>query len=303
MNYCIQICMNWAAINFNWNNARAFLVTAEEGSLSAAAKALRSTQPTLSRQVAALEAELGVSLFQRVGRGLELTETGMSLIERIREMGEAALRVSLTASGQAQDIEGSVRITASEIVAAYQLPEILHKLSHAAPKLSVEIIGTDNIQNLNRREADIAIRHSRPTQPDLYAKKISNVNAWMYASPKYLNTLGPYINVDTINEANFIGFDNVNLLIQGLNEMGFSLSLKNFKVNSESELIRWEYVKSGLGIGIVTEDIGDSETKVQKVLPNMKAIQIPIWLVTHAELKTSRKIRLIFDLINDEFTI
>src|SRR3954469_19189080 len=121
----MRFCMDWRSVKFDWNRARAFLVTAEEGSLSAAARALGMAQPTLGRQVDALEEELGVVLFERVGRGLTLTPSGLELLEHVREMGEAANRVSLAAAGQSQSIEGSICIAVSEVYAAFLLPPIL----------------------------------------------------------------------------------------------------------------------------------------------------------------------------------
>ena len=124
----MHICMNWNAITFDWNNTRAFLVTAEEGTLSAAAKALGLTQPTLSRQVAALEVEIGITLFERVGQRLVLTESGIKLLEHARSMGNAALQLSLAATGQSQQLEGTVVISTGELDAVYRLPKIIAKL-------------------------------------------------------------------------------------------------------------------------------------------------------------------------------
>ena len=118
----MHICMDWRSIKFDWNKARAFLVTAEEGSLSAAARALGMAQPTLGRQVDGLEQELGIILFERVGRGLTLTPSGLELLDHVRDMGEAAGRVSLTALGQSQALEGTICISASETYAAVLLP-------------------------------------------------------------------------------------------------------------------------------------------------------------------------------------
>src|SRR6185436_11045290 len=109
----MHFCMDWRSVDFDWNQARAFLITAEEGSFSAAARALRMAQPTIGRQVAALERALGITLFERVGTSLELTSSGLELVEHARAMGEAATRVSLTATGRASEIAGSVCITAS----------------------------------------------------------------------------------------------------------------------------------------------------------------------------------------------
>ncbi len=141
---------------------RAFLATAEAGSLSAAARRLGQTQPTLSRQVAALEADLGVMLFERVGRSLELTQAGLELLEHSKSMGNAANRIALAASGQVQSIEGQVRITAGDVMSAYILPDALRKIRAQAPMLRIEVVATNDLRDLVRREADIAIRHVRP---------------------------------------------------------------------------------------------------------------------------------------------
>src|SRR5512137_529250 len=111
--------------SFDWTLARAFLATAEAGSLSAAARLAGQTQPTLGRQVAALERALGIALFERVGRGLALTPSGREVLEHVRAMGEAAGRVALVASGRSQAVAGPIRITASEVYAAHLLPSIL----------------------------------------------------------------------------------------------------------------------------------------------------------------------------------
>ncbi len=114
--------MNWTSISFDWNQARSFLAIAEEGSLSSAASALKVTQPTITRHLAGLEAELGVALFERTGRTVALTQTGMELLDHVKGMAANANMMSLAASGKSQTIEGQVRITASDMTAAYLLP-------------------------------------------------------------------------------------------------------------------------------------------------------------------------------------
>src|SRR5262245_35692333 len=163
--------MDWRAVNFDWNQAKAFLATAEEGSLSAAARALKLSQSTLSRQVEALEQELGLVLFERVGKGLELTPSGIELRERVRTLGDAANRVSLSAAGRSQSIEGNICIAASEIYSALVLPRIVARLHRLEPLIHIEIVASNAASDLQRREADIAIRSFAPTQPDLIAKK------------------------------------------------------------------------------------------------------------------------------------
>ena len=292
--------MDWKSVKFDWNRARAFLVTAEEGSLSAAARALGMTQPTLGRQVSALEKELGTVLFERAGLGLVLTPGGLELVEHVRAMGDAASRVSLTASGQSQNIEGTICISASEVHAVFLLPPIIAKLRKQEPKINVEIIATNHTSDLRRREADIAIRNFRPTQPELIAKKIKEVSARLYATPDYLNSIDKLTSAEGLSCAEFISFDNTGMLMNGLNERGLNLTKKNFTIMSENYLVHWELVKQGLGIGIMPDDIGDAEPLVQQVLPELEPITFPIWLTTHRELNTSRRVRVVFDLLAKE---
>ena len=158
--------MNWKAINFDWNQARSFLATAEEGSFSAAARVLEQTQPTVGRQVAALEQALGVTLFERVGKSLNLTTAGAELLAHVSEMADVATRISLTATSQSQAIEGQVRITASDVMSAYQLPPILKQIRLAAPRLEIDVVAANDIRDIQRREADICLLYTSPSPRD-----------------------------------------------------------------------------------------------------------------------------------------
>lgn len=295
--------MDWKSIKFDWNRARAFLVTAEEGSLSAAARALDMTQPTLGRQVSALEAELGVSLFERVGRGLNLTPSGLDLLEHAQVMGQAATRLSLVASGHSQEIAGKVCISASEIHAAYLLPSIINKLRLIEPGIILEVVSSNNPSDLLRREADIAIRSFRPTQAELISQKIADVQAPLFAAKSYLNRVGVPKTISDLKNADFVTIGDVHAFINGLKQLGVELTEKNFPVQSSSHIVHWELVKQGLGIGIVPLDIGSSEPLVERVLPGFKLMSFPIWLTSHRELRTNKRIRLVFDFLADELRL
>lgn len=293
-------CMDWRSINFDWNRARAFLVTAEEGSLSAAARALGLAQPTVGRQVAALEAELGVVLFERAGRGLVLTPNGLDLLEHVKSMGEAAGRVSLAAGGRAEAIEGSITITASEIASIYLLPPIVARLRGEAPGIEVEIVASDSTVDLRRREGDIALRGFRPTQPDLIAKKVRDGHARLYGAHTYLARIGNPATPEELSRADFIGFNTSNEMVDGLNSLGLNVDRSRFPVLSASHMVHWELVKCGAGIGVLPEALGDAEPLVRRALPSLPPFEYPIWLTTHRELQTSRRVRLVFDFLADE---
>jgi DNA-binding transcriptional LysR family regulator len=294
--------MDWRSIKFDWNRARAFLVTAEEGSLAAAARALDMTQPTLGRQVAALEQEIGVDLFNRRGRGLELTPNGMKLVEHVRAMGDAANRFSLSATGKSDIIEGNICITTTELLAAFILPPMIQKLRQSEPGIEIEIISTNDESNLNRREADIAIRSFRPSQPELIVKKLYDVKGHLYAATTYLQRLGHPRSIAELNNAHFIDFEKSGRLLSLLNAQGFNLSSHNFPVVTKNHIVQWELVKLGVAICGMLEDIGDPEPLVERVvIPGLVPITAEVWIVTHKELRTNRRVRVVFDFLVSEF--
>ena len=292
--------MNWKDIAFDWNQVRAFLAAAEEGSLSAAARALNQTQATLSRQVTSLEQSLGVTLFQRGHRKLQITEAGLELFEHVRAMAEAANRISLAASGQSQAIEGRVSITATEMLATYYLPPILRKLRELAPGIIVEVVASDEVRDLIRREADIAIRHGQPTQPDLVARRIGSLRGRICAARKLLEEVGIPRNFDDLADKDFVGIDDTEGLIAGLAEQGLRLRLEQFRVFTASGNCMIQLIREGLGFGLLPMDTLRVFKDLECVLPELFDPEIPVWLVTHQELHTSRRFRLVFDLLAEE---
>ncbi|MGB5809012.1 MAG: LysR family transcriptional regulator, partial [Polyangiales bacterium] len=182
--------MNWQAISFDWNQVRAFLATAEEGSFSGAARALKTTQPTIGRQISALEGALGVTLVERSARGPALTQAGRDLLDHVQAMGEAATLISMVATGQSQEVTGEVTITATHLLSAAILPAILVTLRQNAPSIRVHIVCSNDMQNLMQREADIAIRHLRPDPPDLLARHVGDFRANLFAATSYLDRAG-----------------------------------------------------------------------------------------------------------------
>jgi DNA-binding transcriptional LysR family regulator len=282
---------------FDWNRMRAFLATAEHGSLSAAARHLGLTQPTLGRQISALEAELDLLLFERVGRGLELTQAGREMLRHVRTMGDAADRVALSAMGQSQSIEGEVRITASDILSAFVLPAVVKRLRSRAPGLRIDIVAANDIRDLTKREADIAIRHVRPEQPDLVARLIAQGEAHFYAAKSYIADRGaPQTKADLTNHE-FVSFGEIAETVSYLNKLDIPVTEKNFNVKSDNGLVAWEIACAGLGISAMYAGFADSDARVVRILPQLPPITFPVWLTTHREIHTSPKIRLVFDTL------
>lgn len=293
--------MNWEHVRFDWNRARAFLATAEEGSLVAAARSLGLTQPTLGRQVAALEEELGVALFERVGRGLTLTESGLGLLEHVRAMGEAANRVAFAAAGRSQSVEGLVTITASEVVSAFLLPPVLAKLRAAHPGLELRVVASIAVRDLRRREADVAIRSGKPKDPELIGRRLRDTPARLYATPRYLRSIGNPKTPADLAKADFLGFsDDGDRFLLGMQGFGFPVTPANLRLHTGNHLVIWELAKQGLGIGVIVDEVGDAEPRVRRVLPEHPPIPVEMWAVAHREVRTSRRVRLVFDAIVKE---
>jgi DNA-binding transcriptional LysR family regulator len=289
--------MNWQAFSFDWNQIRAFLATAEKGSLSAAACALNSTRPTLGRQVNALEAALRVTLFERAGRSFEMTSAGHDLLEHVQAMGDAASRISMVASGQSQDVAGGVTITASELMAAGFLPPVMQRLRQQAPGIDIEIVASDRLEELTRRDADIAIRHVRPDQPDLIARQIKDFSAGFFASTDYIRTHGRPVTTDDLSGHLFLGPRDTKMMLEILAGYGIAIREDQFKLRSDSGVIMWEMMRAGLGIGALPDNLWPHTDGVEPLFLDVPKITFPAWLTTHRELRTSRRIRIVFDAL------
>lgn len=287
--------MDYKSLNFDWNKAKSFLVTAELGSYSAAAKALKLTQSTLGRQVQALEEELGVVLFERAGKGIQITPIGLDLIEQVKAMAESASKLSMVAMGQSEQLEGTVTITASEANSAFLLPPILKKIRKLAPGIKIEIVAKNDSADLRKREADIAVRNFQPKQPDLIMKKVGQSLGNFYATKEFIKEYGPFKTVKDLTKANFVSIGDISMYIEGLKSYGIHLSKENFPVMTESHFVHWNLVKEGMAIGVMPHEIGDKDKSVERVLKSLKGIPFSTWIVSHRELKTNRRIRFVFD--------
>jgi DNA-binding transcriptional LysR family regulator len=287
----MPFCMD----QIDWNQLRAFLHVAETGSMSAAARRLGLSQPTLSRQVAAIEQHLGVALFERIGKSLRPTAAALSLLEHARTMGASAEELSLAATGHAQAIDGVVSISASDMVAAWMLPPVLHALGEEAPRLRVEIVTTNALSDLRRREADIAVRHVRPSEPELVGRLLREATACFYASRGWVRRHGHPRTAAEAAAHRFVGADREGRYLSYLQGHGLPLTEQAFSCYAENACTAWALVRQGLGIGAMMDEMASECPDVLRVLDDVPPVRFPIWLVTHRELHTSRRIRLVFD--------
>ena len=283
--------------NLDWNQLKAFLETAETGSLSAAARKLGLTQPTLSRQVAAIEQSMGVTLFERVGKSMALTPTGLDLLEHARAMGAAAEALSLAATGSSQAVRGVVSVSATDVVASVLLPPLVKKLHDQEPGIAIDVIPSNALSDLLRREADIAIRHVKPEQPELIARLIREATAYFYASQDWVNAHGHPRRAEDAARLSFVGSDRSGQYLGYLRTHGLPLSEANFSCYADHSVAHWALVRQGMGIGVMMEEIALATPGMVRVLDDLPPVRFPIWLVTHRELRTSKRIRMVFDAL------
>lgn len=294
--------MNWQAVSFDWNHARAFLATVEAGSLSAAARALGTTQPTLSRQMSAFEAELGLTLFERTQRSMQPTATGLALAAHVRQMADGAMGLALSAAGQAESLNGIVTIAAADLMAAHHLPAALKALRDVAPQIRIGLSVSDAISDLKARDADIAIRHVRPSQPDLIARLLGEVPAGIYASAGFLSRAGKPRSPDNLRDLAWIGFDIPERVTGRLHAYQLDLPDECVRYWTSDGNAVLEMVQAGLGLSILPADIAARYDDLVAVLPEHFQLRVPVWLVTHQELLTSPRIRLVFDVLAEQLT-
>lgn len=283
--------------NLDWNQLKAFLETAETGSLSAAARKLDLTQPTLSRQVAAIEQRMGVTLFERVGKAMALTPTGLDLLEHARAMGAAAEALRLAASGRSQAVGGVVSVSATDMVAAHLLPPLVRRLREKEPGITIEVISSNALSDLLRREADIAIRHVKPEQPDLIARLIREAEANFYASEDWVKVHGHPRQAEEAANLSFVGSDRSGQFLAYMRQHGLLLSEANFSCYADHSMATWALVRHGMGIGAMVDEIARVTPGIVRVLDDVPPVRFPVWLVTHRELRTSRRIRVVFEAL------
>lgn len=284
----------------DWNLIRSFVAVAETGSLSAAARRLAASQPTLGRHIAELEQALGVTLFRRGRNGYLLTEAGSLLFERGRAVNEEATAFARLALGSVEAIEGTVRIAASEIVATCVLPAMLTRLGMEEPGIEVEVVASNQVENLLRRDADIAIRMVRPTQYELVARKVTDIQLRACAATVYLDRRGRPSTPQDLAEHGLIGFDRSDEMIRGFERFLPKVTRHSFRLRSDNHVVLWEAVRAGNGIGIGQAPLIARDPSVEVVLPDLPLPALPVWLAMHRDVRASVRIRRVADFLHEE---
>ena len=279
----------------DWSLWRSFAAVVEDGSLSAAARRLGLSQPTLGRHIDTLEQSLGVALFERTLQGFKPSDTALKLYEPVAGAQRALAEAVLMAEGSTAALGGTVRITASTVVCHYVLPPLLADLRLAFPAIALELVPSDSAENLLLREADIAVRMFRPTQLELITKKLGELPMVCCAHESYVQRRGAPQSLAELYNHDLIGLDRSDLIIQAARFMGFDLVRDNFVVRTDSQTALWELAKAGLGIAFAQQKLVAEAPGMVALLPEFSVPALEVWLTTHRELFTSRRIRAIYD--------
>jgi DNA-binding transcriptional LysR family regulator len=282
---------------FDWALVRSFLAALDHGSLLGGARALGSTQPTLGRHIAELESQLGAVLFERTGRGLLPTPTALRLADSARAMEDAAHRMARSASGAEEGAAGTVRITASQPVACFLMPAVLAQMRLALPGIQVELVASNEVSNLLRREADIALRMVQPDQSTLVARRIAKVTLGAYAHRDYLRRRGTPWAVEDLLSHELVGHDRDPTLLRGFAAFGFPVAPEAFAFRTDDLVAYGEAVRAGLGVGFLADFAARRDSQLVPLLPMLRIPPLPIWLTVHREIRTSRRIRAVYDFL------
>ena len=286
----------------DWNLLRALGAVLDAGSLTAAAARLGTSQPTLSRQIAALEAQLGTPLFHRGTRRLQPTAAALALAEPAQRMLAAAQACALAADAvgsAADDLAGTVRLTASEVVSLEVLPAILADLARRHPQIQIELVPGDTLSNLLEREADIAVRMVRPTQGTLITRHIADWRLGFYAHRRLLAETGLPTAPDAVTPGRhrWVGMDQSTQLIDGFRAAGFPVDRRFFAFRCDAQPVNLAMVRAGVGIGIVLEPLARRAPDLVQVLPELDLPRLPVWLTAHQALRSSRRLQVVFDAL------
>lgn len=281
----------------SWDHYRSFLAVLREGSLSAAARILALKQPTVGRHIDALEETLGVPLFTRGRDGLTPTEAALELkplAENMASIAEAMVRASSAAS---QEVRGTVRISASDMVGSHVLPPILAQLRAAYPRLSVELVLSNRVDDLLRREADIAVRMVQPKQDALLARRVGDIMLGFHAHRDYLARRGTPQNIADLAGHDLIGYDRNPIFIRVMRDFGLTLKREDFALRTDSDSMQFAAIAAGHGIGVCQSALAQRYPGLVRLLPKAFAYPLETWVVMHEDQRNARRCRVTFDAL------
>jgi DNA-binding transcriptional LysR family regulator len=278
-----------------WELYRSFLAVMREGSLSGAARALGMTQPSLGRHMRELESALGAALFARSPQGLLPTELARELVPHAQAMASASAALQRTASAGRGEVSGTVRLTASDVIATEVLPSMLADFRERHPGIVIELAPSNQAADLLRRDADIAIRMLQPTQDALIARHVGRVELGMFAHRRYLESHGHPQTLAELSGHALIGFDTETPYIRRLRPQGLPYAREHFALRTDSDLAALAAIRAGFGIGIMQVNLARRDAALIRLFPAEVSLALETWVVMHENLRPSLRVRRLFD--------
>jgi DNA-binding transcriptional LysR family regulator len=279
-----------------WTDLRFFLAAVRGGNLSAAARELGVNYTTVGRRLDGLQRTLGATLIQRTPDGLTLTLAGEAVKELCEKIEATALEVERRAAGQDRELGGTVRLTATETLAARFLIPAMAALRKRHPELEIELIPDYRILDLSRQQADLAMRNARPADPRLVCRRVGGFAITLYASRAYLAARGR-----PSRGAGLAGHDIVSwtylLPARRGQFMGESVTGARIVFRSNSTLALVHAVAEGFGIGNIPCYLADADPRLVRVWPDVTPPMQPLWLIHHEDLRRTARIKLVSDAI------
>jgi len=287
--------------NMDWGLIRSFLAVSRLGSVSAAARELAVSQPTVSREIQALESATGLNLFRRTTQGLQLTNEGQALVDAASRMGEAADLFSRQASGLSVELEGDVRISANEIVGIYLLPPAITAFREQHPGVHVEIVISNRVSSLSKREADIAMRMFRPTQPDLVVRRLPDMELGFYAHRDYVAKHGEPSSIEDFQQHTVIGYDESMEYIEAAARLGYTFVRDNFALRTDHMLAQIHLARAGAGIVGTHVELAKHWPELVRILKWVPLPALEYWIVCHRDVQYNSRIRELMQFLANWF--
>jgi DNA-binding transcriptional LysR family regulator len=281
----------------DWNLFRTFLAVLREGSLSEAARQLGLTQPTVARHIDALEQSVGADLFVRSQRGLAPTELALELGPVAETLALNTAALMRTASGRSGEMRGRVRVSAGEVVGVEYLPPILTRLRGQHPGLVLELVLSNAVDDLLRREADIAVRMVQPEQDALVSRRLPSIALGLHAHRDYLARKGTPRTLADLAGHDIIGFDRPTPAIRAMAARLPSLDRSAFALCADSDLAQLAVLRAGFGIGFCHVRIAERDPNLVRVLADDIAVDLGLWIVMHEDLRTNARCRAVFEAL------
>lgn len=285
----------------NWQLYQCFYAVAVAGSLSKASAAMNLSQPTLSRNIAKLEQQMGVDLFARASTGVVLTQFGTRLLADVEQMASAAERLHRLEGLDDSKLSGTVRISVNEIVGVYLMPSALAAFQRHFPDIQIEMVISNSASNLNKRDADMAFRMFRPQQPNLIMRRLPDMALGLYAHKEYLTQYAPISDLADLLHHRLIGFDQSSQFIDAANAMGWPLKTEHFCLRTDSLLTQVQLINQAAGIAVTHDGIAKLNNHWQAVLPQLPIPSMACYLVCHQDLQHNPRMRTLMDFLVDWF--